>query len=97
MDSASSVCNLAILESLSENSIDEMASSWNAFCVATEVLLMGAGDLSHASEFSSYVRNLCRSGLESLVVEHFFCSIEVHDSVTCALNLFSNFSSYFGM
>ncbi|XP_073303249.1 anaphase-promoting complex subunit 2 [Primulina huaijiensis] len=76
VNSASPVCNLAILESLSENLIDEMASSWNAFCLETEELLMGAGDLSYASEFSLHVRNLCSSGLESLVVEHFLCSME---------------------
>ncbi|XP_073050122.1 anaphase-promoting complex subunit 2 [Primulina eburnea] len=93
MNSASPVCNLAILESLSENLIDEIAS-WNAFCFETEELLMGAGDLSYASEFSLHVRNLCSSGLESLVVEHFLCSMEENFEKKGASRFWMHFDAY---
>ncbi|KZV56961.1 anaphase-promoting complex subunit 2 [Dorcoceras hygrometricum] len=94
LDSASSVCNFAILDSLSKNSIDEMSNSWNAFCSATEELLMGAGDLSYASEFGLHVRNLCRIGLESLVVEHFFCTMEGNFEKKGALRFWMQFDAY---
>ncbi|KAG8366371.1 hypothetical protein BUALT_Bualt17G0072800 [Buddleja alternifolia] len=74
--SASPMCNLAILDSLNETAIAEMTNSWNAFCLATEALLGGDGDLSFASDFVSNVQSICSAGLRSLVVEHFFCSLE---------------------
>ncbi|KAK4403006.1 Anaphase-promoting complex subunit [Sesamum angolense] len=42
-----------------------------------ENLLGGGGELSLDSDFVSHVRNLCSRGLESLIVEHFLCSVEV--------------------
>ena len=77
MDATSSVCNLAILESLDENSIGEILESWNGFCFTTELLLKGNGDLSFGSEFESHAQTLCKHGLESLVQEHFLRSLEV--------------------
>ncbi|KAL0336405.1 UNVERIFIED_CONTAM: Anaphase-promoting complex subunit [Sesamum radiatum] len=75
---ASPMCNLAILDSLNKNSVGEMTDSWNAFCLATENLLGGGGELSLDSDFVSHVRNLCSRGLESLIVEHFLCSVELY-------------------
>lgn len=85
--SSSPMCNLAILDSLSENSIGEMENSWNAFCVATEALLGGEGDLSLPPDFVWHVRNLCNRGLKSLMVENFLCSLEVG----CYFHLFIEF------
>lgn len=75
--SSSPMCNLDILDALNVNSIGGMTDSWNAFCVATEALLRGEGDLSFASDFESRVRDLCSLGLESLILEHFLCSVQV--------------------
>ncbi|KAL2226160.1 UNVERIFIED_CONTAM: Anaphase-promoting complex subunit 2 [Sesamum indicum] len=75
---ASPMCNLAILDSLNKNSVGEMTDSWNAFCLATENLLGGGGELSLDPNFVSDVRNLCSRGLESLIVEHFLCSVELY-------------------
>lgn len=75
--SPSPMCNLAVLDSLSESSIGEMAGSWDAFCSATEALLGGDESLSFASDIAPRVRDLCAHGLQSLIVEHFLCSVEV--------------------
>ena len=77
VDSSSSVCNLEILDSLSDDSIEEILESWSGFCLTTEALLRGNGDLSFGSEFVSHAHTLCNHGLESLVEEHFLRSLEV--------------------
>ncbi|KAK4383100.1 Anaphase-promoting complex subunit [Sesamum angolense] len=84
---ASPMCNLAILDSLNKNSVGEMTDSWNAFCLATENLLGGGGELSLDSDFVSHVRNLCSRGLESLIVEHFLCSVELISFVSLRVEL----------
>ncbi|KAL2559470.1 Anaphase-promoting complex subunit 2 [Forsythia ovata] len=76
-DSTSSpMCNLEVLDSLVEDLIGEIDDSWNGFCLATEALLNGNGDLSFASDFVTHAQNLCNRGLESLVTEHFLGSLE---------------------
>ncbi|KAI3467318.1 hypothetical protein Pfo_023981 [Paulownia fortunei] len=91
--SSSPMCNLAILDSLSENSIGEVADSWNSFCVATEGLL-GDDDLSFASDFVSHVRNLCSRGLQSLIVEHFLRSVEEIFEKNGAPRFWKHFDAY---
>ena len=75
--SSSAACNLAVLDSLNEDSIHEMVESWNRFCLASEGLLIGAGNLSFGSEFVSQAQILVKYGLESLVQQHFLRSVEV--------------------
>lgn len=75
--SSSPMCNLAILDSLSEKSNRDMMDSWNVFCISTEALIGGDGNLYFASDFVPHLRNLCNRGLQSLVVEHFLRSVEV--------------------
>lgn len=77
VDASSAVCNLEILDTLSEDAICEIGESWNSFCSAADALLKGKGDLSLSSEFVSHAQTLCKHGLESLVQQHFLCSIEV--------------------
>ncbi|XP_057777181.1 anaphase-promoting complex subunit 2 [Salvia miltiorrhiza] len=92
--SSSPMCNLAVLDSLSENSIGEMADSWNAFCAATEALLRGDENLSFASDIVPRVRNLCVHGLQSLIVEHFLCSVEKIFEKNGALRFWKHFDAY---
>lgn len=76
-ESASHFCNLGVLDALSDDSLQEIVDSYNGFCVATQTLLTGAGDLSVGSEFVTHVRGLCKHGLESLVRDHFLRVLEV--------------------
>nr|DAD21284.1 TPA_asm: hypothetical protein HUJ06_022747 [Nelumbo nucifera] len=65
------VHNLGILDSIGDESIDEILQSWNGFCASTEVLLKDNGDLSIGSAFVSQVHILCKYGLDSLVQDYF--------------------------
>lgn len=94
MDSISPVCHLGILESLGDESIQEILQSWNGFCVCTEALLSGAGDLSVGSEFVSYVHVLCKHNLDSLAREHFLRSIEETFEKNGALVFWRHFDAY---
>ncbi|KAL1551051.1 anaphase-promoting complex subunit 2 [Salvia divinorum] len=89
--SSSPTCNLAALDSLNVNSIGEMTDSWNAFCAATEAQLRRDDNLSFASDIVPRVRTLCGYGLQSLIVEHFLCSVEK----TFEKNGASRFWTYF--
>ncbi|KAK9277366.1 hypothetical protein L1049_006908 [Liquidambar formosana] len=94
MDSASSVCNQGILESLTDDSIQEILQSWNGFCVCTEALLSGTGDLSVGSEFVSHVHGLCKHGLDSLVRDHFLRSLEETFEKNGASKFWHHFDAY---
>ncbi|KAJ4972980.1 hypothetical protein NE237_006154 [Protea cynaroides] len=71
-----SINNLRNLDSLGDDSIDEILESWNGFCLNTEVLFKDNGDLSVGSEFISHVHVLCKHGLDSLVQDYFLCALE---------------------
>lgn len=94
MDSTSPACHLGILESLGDESIQEILESWNGFCVCTEALFSGAGDLSVGSEFVSYVHILCKHDLDSLAREHFLRSIEETFEKNGALVFWRHFDAY---
>ncbi|KAK6139355.1 hypothetical protein DH2020_026901 [Rehmannia glutinosa] len=91
---SSLMCDLTILDSLTENSIGEMADSWNAFCVAAEALLGGDGDLLFAPDVALHLRNLCSQGLHSLIVEHFLCSLEDIFEKNGASRFWKHFDAY---
>ncbi|KAK6159923.1 hypothetical protein DH2020_003304 [Rehmannia glutinosa] len=91
---SSLMCDLTILDSLTENSIGEMADSWNAFCVAAEALLGGDGDLLFAPDVALHLRNICSHGLHSLVVEHFLCSLEDIFEKNGASRFWKHFDAY---
>ncbi|XXG65538.1 hypothetical protein AAC387_Pa05g3213 [Persea americana] len=69
--------NLGILDSLSDDCIDEILQSWNGYCSCAEEILKGKGDLSIESEFVAVVIALCRHGLDGLVKDHFLQVLEV--------------------
>ncbi|KAK6139385.1 hypothetical protein DH2020_026893 [Rehmannia glutinosa] len=91
---SSLMCDLTILDSLTENSIGEMADSWNAFCVAAEALLGGDGDLLFAPDVALHLRNLYSHGLHSLIVEHFLCSLEDIFEKNGASKFWKHFDAY---
>lgn len=80
-DSHSSLFNLGILDTLTQDELHEILDSYNAFCNATQSLLGGAGDLSYGAQFVSHVHTLCKHGLESLVRDHFLRVLEVRNKI----------------
>jgi anaphase-promoting complex subunit 2 len=76
-EATSLVRNLGILDTLSDDSIQEIVGSYNGFCAATEALLNGTGDLSVDPEFDDHVHGLCKHGLRSFVRDHFLRALEV--------------------
>ena len=70
--------DLAILDALTDDSIQEIHESYTGFCATTEALLNGAGDLSVGPEFVAHVHVLCKHGLHSLVRDHFLKALEVY-------------------
>ncbi|KAF5449594.1 hypothetical protein F2P56_030023 [Juglans regia] len=84
------VCNLGILDTLRDDSIQEIVESYSGFCATTEALLKGAGDLSVGPDFVAHVQSLCKHGLHSLVRDHFLraleiCEVEVQQVLCIAL------------
>lgn len=72
-----SICNLGILDAISDDSIHEILEAYAGFCAATIALLNVAGDHSVKPEFVSHVHSLCKHGLYSLVRDLFLKSLEV--------------------
>lgn len=91
---SSQMCNLAVLDSLNEDLIGEIDDSWKGFCLSTEALLKGNGDLSFASNFVKQVQNLCNRGLDSLVIEHFLGSLEETFEKNGASRFWRHFDAY---
>ncbi|KAK1267336.1 Anaphase-promoting complex subunit 2 [Acorus gramineus] len=84
-----------ILESLGDESIEEILHSWNDFCASTESLLRGTGsDSAIESEFASSVKSLCRHGLCSLVSDHFFQVLEEDFKRNSVFKFWKNFDAY---
>ncbi|XP_021626668.1 anaphase-promoting complex subunit 2 isoform X2 [Manihot esculenta] len=71
-----SICNLGILDAISDDSIHEILEAYAGFCAATIALLNVAGDHSVKPEFVSHVHSLCKHGLYSLVRDLFLKSLE---------------------
>ncbi|KAK2381619.1 anaphase-promoting complex subunit [Trifolium repens] len=95
-DSDSSLFNnLGILDTVTEDQVDEIVDSYNAFCNATQSLLLfgNAGDIS---EFVSHVRTLCKYGLESLVRDHFLKVLEETFQRNGASRFWRHFVPYAG-
>lgn len=90
-DSIYSICNLGILDTLSENSILEIVESYEGFCAATETLLNGAGDLSVGPQLVSNAHSLCKHGLESLLRHHFLGALEKTFEKNGALRFWRHF------
>lgn len=94
VDPMSSVCNLGILDSLTEDSITEILESWNGFCFTTESLLKGNVNSLLGSELVSQVHTLCKHGLKSLVQEHFLGSIQEMFEKNGSSKFWQHFDAY---
>ncbi|XP_028062278.1 anaphase-promoting complex subunit 2 isoform X1 [Camellia sinensis] len=95
IDATSSVCNLGVLESLTADDINEIMESWKGFCLATEALLNGnAAHLSFGSNLASHAHTLSNHGLDSLVQQHFFCSLEENFEKNGASKFWQHFDAY---
>ncbi|KAG9440844.1 hypothetical protein H6P81_021009 [Aristolochia fimbriata] len=68
--------NLAILDSLDDLSVNEILDSWSGFCHCTVQLLNGQCFQPEESNFISFVNDLCKYGLDSLVQDHFLLSLK---------------------
>ncbi|CAL0312229.1 unnamed protein product [Lupinus luteus] len=86
--------NLGILDSLTQDSVNQIIESYNGFCNTTQSLLSGAGDLSVGADFVSHIHGLCKFGLESLVRDHFFYVLEETFERNGASRLWRHFDPY---
>lgn len=93
-EATSLVRNLGFLDTLSDDSIQEIVGSYNGFCAATEALLNGAGDFSVDPEFVAHVHSLCKHGLRSLVRDHFLRALEENFEKNGASKFWRHFDAY---
>ncbi|KAE8023227.1 hypothetical protein FH972_008953 [Carpinus fangiana] len=93
-EATSLVRNLGILDTLSDDSIQEIGGSYNGFCAATEALLNSAGDLSVDPKFVAHVHGLCKHGLRSLVRDHFLRALEEAFEKNGASKFWRHFDAY---
>ncbi|CAA7055329.1 unnamed protein product [Microthlaspi erraticum] len=90
----SSECNLRILETLSDDAIQEITESYDGFFTTVETLSAGTGDSSVEQEFVSHVSTLCKYGLDSLVRDHFLRSLEQAFEKSGASSFWQHFDAY---
>ncbi|XP_010488710.1 PREDICTED: anaphase-promoting complex subunit 2-like [Camelina sativa] len=90
----SSDCNLEILETLSDDAIQEITESYDGFFTTVESLIAGTGGSSVEDEFLSHVYCLCKYGLDSLVCDHFLRSLEQAFEKGGASSFWHHFDAY---
>jgi anaphase-promoting complex subunit 2 len=90
----SSDCNLEILETLSDDAIQEITESYDGFFTTVESLIAGTGDSLVEDEFVSHVYCLCKYGLDSLVRDHFLRSLEQAFEKGGASSFWQHFDAY---
>ncbi|KAF8399508.1 hypothetical protein HHK36_015375 [Tetracentron sinense] len=94
METSFPIHNIGILDSIGDDSINEILEGWNGYCVCTELLLKDTGDLSVGSEFVSHVHVLCKHGLDSLVQDHFLRALEETFEKNGASKFWQQFDAY---
>ncbi|XP_038890048.1 anaphase-promoting complex subunit 2 isoform X2 [Benincasa hispida] len=87
-------CNLRVLDSLSDDEVQEILNSYAYFSAATQALLNGTADVSLQSEFVAHVQSLCKHGLESLLLNHFLRSLQENFEKNGALEFWRHFDAY---
>lgn len=75
--SSPSECNLGILETLSDDAIQEITESYSGLFTTVECLIAGDSSVVEEQELASHVSTLCKYGLASLVRDHFLSSLQV--------------------
>ncbi|KAF3954659.1 hypothetical protein CMV_020024 [Castanea mollissima] len=92
--SSAVACILAILDSLTDDSIRQIHDSYTGFCATTATLLTDAVDLSVGPEFIAHVHSLCHHGLHSPVRDHFLKSLEEIFEQNGASKFWRHFDAY---
>lgn len=93
-ESSSFFCNLGVLDSLSDDGVQEILNTYAHFSAATQALLNGTAPLSLRSEFVAHVQSLCNHGLESLLLNHFLRSLQENFETNGALEFWKHFEAY---
>ncbi|KAL0541181.1 hypothetical protein IC582_021220 [Cucumis melo] len=93
-ESTSFFCNLGVLDSLSDDGVQEILNTYAQFSAATQALLNGIGRLSLRSEFVAHVQSLCKHGLESLILNHFLRSLQENFEINGASEFWRHFDAY---
>ncbi|XP_050236525.1 anaphase-promoting complex subunit 2 isoform X2 [Mercurialis annua] len=65
------MCDLGILDAISDHSAHEIIDGYAGFCEASSRILNRNDDISVRQEFVCHVQSLCKHGLKSLVIDHF--------------------------
>lgn len=58
--------------------VDEIMDGWSSFCLQSEALLGGGGEVFDEMGFIGSVHGLCKHGLLVLVRDHFLHNLEVN-------------------
>ncbi|TYH91034.1 hypothetical protein ES332_A13G089900v1 [Gossypium tomentosum] len=88
------VCNLGILTSLDNDSVQEILQSYDGFCTAANSLLKSSGDLSLEHDFVSHVHTLCKLGLHILSRDYFLRLLEEAFEKNGASRFWRHFEDY---
>ncbi|KAH1031354.1 hypothetical protein J1N35_043528 [Gossypium stocksii] len=91
---SSPVCNLGILTSLDNDSVQEILQSYDGFCTAANSLLKSSGDLSLEHDFVSHVHTLCKHGLHILSRDYFLRLLEEAFEKNGASRFWRHFEDY---
>ncbi|XP_039133519.1 anaphase-promoting complex subunit 2 isoform X1 [Dioscorea cayenensis subsp. rotundata] len=86
--------DLYALDSLGSDEIDEILNSWAGFCVCTDAIIRGNGDLSAGSKLAPLVASLCKHGLRSLVEDHFLQALEETFKTNAVLMFWQHFEAF---
>ncbi|XVE91526.1 hypothetical protein REPUB_Repub01dG0017200 [Reevesia pubescens] len=89
---SSPVCNLGILMSLNDDTVQEILQSYDGFCAAVKSRL--TGDISVVNDFVSDVHSLCKHGLHSLARDYFLRSLEEAFEKNGASRFWRHFEDY---
>ncbi|KAK1379565.1 Anaphase-promoting complex subunit 2 [Heracleum sosnowskyi] len=97
VDATSAVCNLGLLDSLSQHpgSVTEISHAWNAFCISTESVVSNCTSTNpDPSNFVSQVRILRNHGLQSLLQHHFLTTIQELFEKNSVSKFWQHFDAY---
>lgn len=90
--------SLGKLDKLTRDEVNEIIESYNAFCNATQSLLLHDHISFTTHQFVSHVHTLCKHGLQSLLTPHFLKVLEVRsystNHFTLSVYKFNSFTFY---
>ncbi|RHN44694.1 putative cullin, winged helix-turn-helix DNA-binding domain, anaphase-promoting complex subunit 2 [Medicago truncatula] len=89
--------SLGKLDKLTRDEVNEIIESYNAFCNATQSLLLHDHISFTTHQFVSHVHTLCKHGLQSLLTPHFLKVLEETFERNGALRFWQHFVPYAGL